>query len=178
MPWVRDCKAQITSAERLQTRSGLVWRRIAFRNQSGAEFLETLFGDRRQQLSTIGEVMIGRARRDADARRQFPQVQRVDPGAGDHFDRSVDERPPEASMMVVFLPCGPDRSFARPTGHPPQLPTSAATPESARAIWMPRAARTTQPKVTVSPMTSGRCSRPVTQPTPLTAARAPMAMPK
>ena len=47
--------------------------------------------------------MIGRPCGHADPSRQFAQVQGVDPAFGDHPDRSLDQRAPEASMVVIGL---------------------------------------------------------------------------
>jgi len=75
---------------------------------------ESFLRDARQQRLSIGEVMIRRPRSNADASRQFAQVQRVDPAFGDHLDRSLYQRAPEASVMVVFLPfLSHDRIMAR-----------------------------------------------------------------
>src|SRR3984957_4098123 len=59
----------------------------------------------------------------------------------------------------------------RPAGH-----TTTAGP--LRAIFTPRAARITQPNVTLRPITSGRCRTPSAAPSPLIAAATPMMIPK
>ena len=98
-----DRKAHIGAPERLETGAGVGRRRVAFGDQKRLECFESLLGDPPQELLAAGKVMIGRPCGDPDASRQLAQVQGVDPAFGDHLDRSLDQRAPEASVVVVGL---------------------------------------------------------------------------
>src|SRR5258708_1468692 len=86
------------------------------------------------------------------------------------------EKPQDAlrARIVEMMDLDQRREFPAPlwlraAGHS----TTVGPP---RAILSPRDPRITQPSVTLRPMTSGRCRTPSTDPSPLIAAAAPMAI--
>ena len=122
----RDGEGHIGEPERLEACAGVIRRRrLCAAINSASSRVNTFLGDRRQEFTAIGEVVVGSAWTDARSRSQFAQAQRVDPVFGDCFDCGLDQRLTQASVMVVGLPFrshGSRLSERTRTGRPGSAP--------------------------------------------------------